>query len=335
MTVRRVQQRDIAERAGVSVSTVSRVLNDVGGVSETVRQRVLAVAAELGYEPGSAPRLRRVMLVRPWPDVSLNTFYSDVLDGVEAECRRLGGQLHYTVAEPGPAGRQRFREALKGSQADGVVLVRVDDAAWIEELLALDLNLVLINAWHPGLPVDTFLPDNVAGACLAVEHLLAHGHRRILHVTSLARPTIRQRFEAYRAALGADYDPALLFDMPGDFTMTTEGGHAHMQRFLADDPPPFTAIFCGNDDTAIGVLRAVQEAGLRVPEDVSLVGYDDLPVASFLVPPLTTVRIERRELGMLAVRRLADRVSSPGLTPIRVELATRLIVRQSVATIRP
>ncbi len=333
----RVQQRDIAERAGVSVSTVSRVLNQVEGVSEEARARVLAAAAELGYEPGqpaTRTALRHVMLFRPWPKISLDTFYADVLDGVEAECRRMGARLSYSAVDPAPAGRATILEAIQKGRADGLILVAMDNRAWLEEILALGLGAVLINAWHPLLPVDTFVPDNHIGPRLAVRHLVERGHRRILHVTSLHRPTIRHRCEAYRATLeeaGLPYDPALVFDMQDNIGMTTEAAYRHMERFLQADPPDFTAVFCANDATAIGVMRALQESGRRVPADVSVVGYDDLTMAPFLTPPLTTVRIEREELGMLAVQRLADRVANPGLTPVRVELATRLIERESVA----
>lgn len=336
----RVQQREIAERAGVSVSTVSRVLNQLEGVSDEVRQRVLAAAAELGgglYALAAARTLQHVLLVRPWPQIPLATFYADILDGVEAACRDLNARLSYAAVDLDSRGRAHLRDTVQKSGVEGLILVAVDDPALLEEALAFDLPVVVINAWHPALPVDLFLPDNHIGPRLAVRHLIEHGHHRILHVTSLQRPTIRHRCESYRAALeeaGIPYDPALVFDMHDRINMmTVEDAYGQMQRFLHESPPDFTAAFCGNDSTAIGVMRALQEAGRRIPQDVSIVGYDDVPMAPFLSPPLTTVRIEREELGMLAVQRLAQRVANPALTPIRVELATRLISRESVAMI--
>jgi LacI family transcriptional regulator len=111
--------------------------------------------------------------------------------------------------------------------------------------------------------------------------------------------------------------------------------YQHMRTFLASPHPEFTAIFVINDNTTMGVMKALQEFGLRVPQDVSLVGFDDMEFAAFLQPPLTTIRVERREIGRLAVQRLLDRLTNPGLIPIRIEVQTRLIERQSVATITP
>ncbi|MBN2304474.1 MAG: LacI family DNA-binding transcriptional regulator [Anaerolineae bacterium] len=333
----RIPQRDIAERAGVSISTVSRVLNRVDGVSEDAQRRVWEAAANLGYEPGAlitAPALQRVMLFRPWVKIALDPFYAGILHGVEAACRRIGANLSYTAVDPTPENCVQFRESVQKHHPDGLVLVGMDDRDWLEDILTLDLPVVLVNAWHPTLQLDTIVPDNHTGPRLAVRHLIEHGHHRILHITCLQRPTLRHRYEAYRAALdeaGIPYDPALVLDMADRFNMTTEGAYARIQQFLRASPPEFSAVFCANDATAIGVMRALQEAGRRIPQDVSIVGYDDSDMAPFLAPPLTTVRIEREELGMLAVQRLADRVANPGLTPIRVELATRLILRESVA----
>lgn len=334
---RRIQQREIAARAGVSISTVSRVLNNVPGISETLQQRVLAAATELGYQMNGAKtpsRLQNVSLLTSLQlPPSLDPFHADVLSGVELACGREGIHLSYATFGQGSLSPEVVLDRLRQNPVDGLVLLSIDDADLIEQILAMGLPTVMINVDRRELPVDTFLPDNRHGALLAVRHLIAHGHRRILHVTWTSRRTIQRRCEAYQAALaeaGIPYDPRLVLEVPINAEDTYQG----LRRRLAEGEPNFTAAFCANDIAAMGFFRAVQEAGLRIPEDISIVGFDDVALAAFLSPPLTTVRIERAELAVLAVRRLLDRAATPSLTPIRVSLSCRLIERQSVARVR-
>jgi DNA-binding LacI/PurR family transcriptional regulator len=334
---RRIQQREIAARAGVSVSTVSRVLNNVTGISEAMQRRVMAAAAELGYrrlEIRAQPLLQNVGLFTSLPlATSLDPFHADILSGVETECGRQGIHLTYTTFGRAPSSAELILDRLKQNPVDGILLLSVDDPALAERLLALGLLIVMINVDQRELPVDTFLPDNRQGTLLAMRHLIAHGHQRILHLTRFERRTIRRRYETYQVALaeaGIPLDPALVVDT----TLNSEHSYEILKQILAAGRPAFTAIFCANDTSALGAMRALQEAGLRIPEDISIVGFDDLPTTAFLSPPLTTVRVEREELGALAVRRLLDRAAMPGLTPIRVELACRLIKRQSVARVK-
>lgn len=336
-TARRIAQREIAARAGVSVSSVSRVLNNLAGISPEVQQRVLAAAAELGH-PGHASserdrlRLRRIGLfaVNPYIKPVTGDFYGDMLIGIEAECRRQGLHLSYATVAPGLEGRAFVLDTIRDNDPDGLLFLAADDRALLERVLALGLPAAVINAEHPALPIDTFLPDNEVGPRLAVRHLVDRGHRRILHVSQPTRPTLQRRHDAVRAALaeaGLRGDEAPIIEAP----MAVDATHEALRGYLAAAPPAFTAVVCANDLMAIGAIRALQGAGRRVPEDVSVIGYDDLALATLLTPPLTTVRIEREELGALAVRRLLERAADPGLTPIRVDLATRLVERRSVA----
>ncbi|MCA1667041.1 MAG: LacI family transcriptional regulator [Thermomicrobia bacterium] len=337
---RRVRQREIAARAGVSVSTVSRVLGGVVGISTPVRQHVLAIADALGYAEGRTRLNGGVrhfgFFVGPsrgdFHDRPHTTdFYADILAGVEMECRNAGVHLSYTVVEPGYQSSLFVLDKAKQSRMDGVLLLAVDDRAVIETILMAGVPAVLINAEQPELPMDTFVPDNQTGARLAVRHLLARGHCRILHLTARHRPTIRQRFDAYRATLaeaGIADDPALILQTTIAATPAYEAMHARLRA----GRPDFSAVFCANDLTAIGAMRALRENGLRIPADISVIGFDDIPMAAHTDPPLTTVRIEREELGALAVRRLLHRVATPALTPIHVALACRLIERQTVAS---
>jgi DNA-binding LacI/PurR family transcriptional regulator len=335
---RRIQQRQIAERAGVSVSTVSRVLSNAAGISEAVQQRVLAAAEELGYQRSAAKRasrLQHISLLTSLPLArALDPFHADVLSGVEVACGREGLQLSYATFGNDSSPIEQVLDRLRQSPVGGLLLLSIDDLVIIEQIRALNLPTVMINVDRRELPLDTFLPDNRQGALLATQHLIANGHRRILHLTWSERRTIRRRAEAYQAALGEaglPFDPQLVVEIP----LNAEGAYQAMRQRLAQGPPDFTAVFCANDLAAMGFMRAAQEAGLRIPQDVSAIGFDDIPTAAFLSPPLTTIRIEAAELAALAVRRLLDRAATPDLTSIRVSLACRLVERQSVARIFP
>ncbi len=334
---RRIQQREIAARAGVSVSTVSRVLNNVAGISETVQQRVLAAAAELGYERNEAKpatRIQNVSLLTSLPLApSLDPFHADLLSGVELACGREGLHLNYATFVNGSSNAEMVLERLRQNPVDGLLLLSIDDPALIEQIRAMGRPTVMINVDRRELPLDTFLPDNRQGALLAMRHLIAHGHQRILHITWSERRTIQRRSEAYQAALaeaGIPYDPQLVVEVQ----INAEATYLEMKRRLARGETDFTAAFCANDLSAMGFMRAAQEAGLRIPQDVSVIGFDDIATVAFLSPPLTTMRIESAELAALAVRRLLDRAAAPSLTPIRVSLSCRLIERQSVARLR-
>jgi DNA-binding LacI/PurR family transcriptional regulator len=333
-SARRIQQREIAERAGVSVSTVSRVLNNVAGISETVTQKVLAVAAELGYQQGDtqpANTLQNVFLLTSLPQAPLlDPFHAEVLSAVEQECGRAGLHFGYASVRNGAARIELVAERLRRNTVDGLLLLSIDDAGLIEQIGALGLPTIMINVDRPELAIDTFLPDNSQGALLAMNHLIAQGHQRILHVTWSERSTIRRRREAYESALagaGLPYDPRLVVEAK----MNADDTYQEMKRKLTEEKVDFTAAFCANDLGAMGFMRAAQEAGYRIPEDISVIGFDDIESAAYLSPPLTTVRIETVELAKLALKRLHDRVAAPELTPIRVSLACRLIERQSVA----
>jgi DNA-binding LacI/PurR family transcriptional regulator len=331
----RVGQRKIAELSGVSISTVSRALNNLPGVKEEVQQRVLAAATELGYQKDEPKRTGRIQTVSLLTSLSLgpsmDPFHADVLHGVELACGREGIHLSYATSGNN-ATTNDVIERLKQNPVDGLLLLSLDDTRLIEQIRSLKLPIVMINIDHRELPIDTFLPDNWQGALLAMRHLIACGHRRILHMTLSDRRTIQRRFEAYKTALAeADipYDPQLVIDTH----LNAEDAYKKMKDRLAATKPDFTAVFCANDWAAMGVSRALQESGLRVPHDISVIGFDDIATAAFLSPPLTTVRIESVELARLALCRLLDRAAEPNLTPIRVLLSCRLIERQSVAKV--
>lgn len=332
---RRLPQREIAAAAGVSISTVSRVLNHSDTISPDIRERVLVAARNLGY-PLKTQKLENIVLFRPPTVVSAiaGQFEAGIIAGIEAECHEHGMRLMLMNIDPDPDTYKFVLDTIKHNTHDGFIFLSQDDRAFLEEAYALSNRMVLINTDDKELAIDTIIPSYAAGASSAVRYLIQHGHRNILHVASFLRPTVKQRYTAYRAVLeeaGIAYNPALVLVLDG--TLQVEVGYEKMKAFLAGPHPPFSAIFCVNDAIAIGAMRVLHEAGLSVPQDVSLIGFDDIGFVAFVNPPLTSIRIERAELGKLAVRRLLERVEEPDLPPVRIELGCRLIERQSVASI--
>ena len=334
LPLRRVQQRDIAMHAGVSISTVSRVLNNVHGISDELRRHVLNTAAEMGYYDSAAPtKLQHIALFTHTfsTSVDLDTFHSAVLHGVEAECRQRDIQLSYSIVESGETGTALILKKMKERKIEGALLVSIDNRELIKQLLNLAIPVVVINDDYRGLPVDTFLPDNFTGGLLATQYLLSYGHRRILHITNTARSrrrTIHQRFEGYRVALqeaGIPFEHGLLLES----VLGVEEVRTEVRKLLESNECQFSAVFCANDEAAIGTMRALQDVGKRVPEDVAVIGFDDIATAALLTPALTTLHVDCKGMGMLATRRLADRFLDPTITPVRVELACKLIERQS------
>lgn len=335
LAARHVSQRDIAKHAGVSTSTVSRVLNNVDGISDELRGHVLKVATELGYHNSVTPsKLQQLHLFTTSfaAMTAPHTFHPSILDGVATECHQNGILLSYSVIKRGGADRSAILTQSREQPGVGVLLMSIDDRTLIEELLALKVPVALINADHRDLPIDTFLPDNFTSGLIATRHLIGLGHRRILHMTEPTdkrRSTLQQRLNGYCVALeeaGIPYDPTLLLES----SLKVDEAHHVMRTWLASHRSSFSAIFCANDASAIGVMRALQEAGMRVPEEVSVIGYDDVPAASLLTPSLTTFHIDCEEMGKLAVQRMIYRMLKPEVAPIRVEIACSLVVRQSV-----
>jgi len=356
-----VTTQDVARAASVSRVTVSRVLNNHHNVTDVVRQRVLRAAADLGYlsqrpRPSlistngpvvtrQVPMLRDIGFFFTAVGVEVasgNPFWSAVLHGVEQEASAAG--MHVTYRSIGMLAGQpdSLVEAVRLARLDGILLVGPVSEDAVRALCALDRPLVLVDSAVAGLSVDAVVSDNFEGSRAAVGHLVEAGHREIAFLGGPYRVSppplsyrtntiwsIEQRAMGYRAALAeAGIRPAdALYegDSPGSF-----GGYAGCQRLLAGGRR-FTGLFCANDESAVGALRALHEAGLAVPRDVSVVGFDDIDVAEHLIPPLTTVRVDKEAMGATAVERLVSRALSPGSVTSTTVLHVELVPRGTVA----
>lgn len=325
----------IGELAGVSRSTVSRVINGQPDVAPAVRQRVMDVVEATGYVPHSAARTlagtrsRIVGLAIPETTqmVFADPFFGHLIRGVSRACNRHEQTLALFLFHETSDEIRLLDRIVRTSLVDGLVVsVSYLDDPLIGRLLDRDVPFVLVGE-HSSPHVSFVDSDNEHGAGLAVQHLLELGRRRIATVTGpLRNAAARTRLTGYERALGAagqPVQPDLVVE--GDFTEGT--AYELTLELLAHRPD---AIFAASDTMAMGVLRALRSAGLRVPEDVAVVGFDDLPAAATSTPTLTTVRQRVEHLGELAVQTLLDVLAEgEGATPRRTTLPVELVVRAS------
>jgi LacI family transcriptional regulator len=336
---KRPTARKVAELAGVSRTTVSFVLNNLPGmrISEETRQRVLDAARQLNYHPDATAR-RMVsgktnligLVLRQSPEQAFaDHFLPQVLSGLS---QAAGAQDYHTLLQAIPPDNHTgaYMRLIRERHVDGILISgpRSDD----EELLRVRAEgaPVVLMGQLPNSRVPFVDVDNVGGAGLAVRHLLGLGHRRIGLITNAdpAYTASADRLMGYRQALaegGVDYDEGLV--RYGNFT--PQSGLAAMDELLTLQPRP-TAVFVASDTVALGALQALRRAGLRVPQDLALVGFDDIPLAEFVDPPLTTVRLPAHGLGWgaadLLIRLIAaeEEIRNPN-----VFLETELVVRES------
>lgn len=324
--------RDVAREAGVSVATVSRVLNNSGPVHEHTRRRIDEVAKRLRYTPNGAARTlstRRTQTVGVLLPDLYGEFFSEVIRGIDQVVQEAGWHLLVSSSHNERAEIEAALQVMRG-RVDGLVVMSPDlDAHALAQNLPDRLPVILLNCEVEDRVYDSLNIDNHGGACAMVQHLLALGHRRIGLITGPTRNhDARERLRGAREALesaGVAADPSLVLE--GDFSESS--GHAAMQRLLEVDSAP-TAVFALNDSMAVGGLSALGEAGVRVPEQMAVAGFDDIPIARYVSPPLTTVRVSIPELGSRATRRLFEAMASRNGHERRQDLLlTELVVRRS------
>ena len=329
----RVTIREVAREAGVSVATVSRVLNGTGQASPQTIKRIREVAARLRYAPNEAARSlirsRAHALGVLLPDLH-GEFFSEVIRGIDQRSRQAGFHVLVSSFHADRGEMEGALRALRG-RVDALILMAPDvDTRGLLAAQGADLPTVLINVPPAGAgSCDSVNVDNVGGARAMVRHLLSLGHRRIAIITGGANnDDSRERVRGYRAALraaGVSVEPML--EVAGDFTEA--GGYAAAEELLRLKHPP-RAIFAANDAMAVGALGALRDHGVRVPDDIAIAGFDDIPIARYMTPPLSSVHVAIDELGRRATELALDAVEGDASRPRRREvLRTTLIVRSS------
>jgi DNA-binding LacI/PurR family transcriptional regulator len=334
---RRPTIRDVAARAGVSHQTVSRVINRRDEVTPETRERVLAAIRELQYVPSPLARglmgSRTHSLGMVTADVT-DYFFAQAIAGAELETRRRGYYLIVaSVEEEAKDDELAYLRLMLERRVEGLIVARPQLPLTLEQLPPAVERVPLVSIGSSEIPgfmaVDV---DNRGGGFDATSLLVRNGHRTIATISGPPEwPSARERLDGYRRALrdaGLPYDETLVEAASG---WSLESGQQAVARLLARQAE-FTAAFAHSDLLALGAIRELRSHGLAVPDDVSVVGYDDIPVASFVEPALTTVRQPMREVGALAAKLVLDRITGDGGAPVdgRIHLPTTLVERGSV-----
>jgi LacI family repressor for deo operon, udp, cdd, tsx, nupC, and nupG len=328
--------QDVAKLADVSTATVSRALATPQRVSPETRARVLEAIAKTGYVPNPAARSLRSqktgMVLVVLPDLA-NTFFSKILRGIEETLFEAGYGMIIGNLDGSPEKEAHFAAFTVAGRVDGAILLNGhlfgQSREGKGEAARIDIPLVALCEAIPGADIPQIEIGNRAAARQMTQHLASTGHRRIAYVSGPPGNVLeRERFHGYRDGLrGAQiaFDPALI--IAGDYTI--ESGVRAGENIVGRSSRP-TAVFCTSDAMAIGLMRTLLSAGIRVPQDISVAGFDDIDFAAVAEPSLTTIRQPRRELGQAAAAALIALLQNRE-TPPRIRLKTELVIRDSVA----
>lgn len=335
----RVSMADVAREAGVSISAVSLVVRGHEGVSLPTRKRVRAAMDRLGYtqRAQTTPSPLRLfgLLIEQLPlPVLSDIFYAEVIQGIQEEAQRLGYPVVLQIYG-GQVVEENLLREISRNEIAGLLVAAGGDISdtMIEHLAGTGVPVVLVETLVRERPFHCVLADNVHAGYLATQHLIRLGHQKIAALPGPQKySSLVDRLHGYYAALGearltvrADY-------LPTAISGVRQKGYHQMKELLALPDPP-TAVFAVSDKSAFGALEAVREAGLRVPGDIAIVSVDDVADSAHSVPPLTTVRVPKREIGILAARRLHALVNGGDDLPARTVVYSELIVRASCGAI--
>jgi len=330
--------RDVAAAAGFSVNTVSRALNDKPDVSPETKRIILDTAKRLGYRPNKLARGLRSNKTQTIgvivADIA-NPFFGAVVKGVDQAARKRNWSIILGNADEDYEREKEAVQVMLAEQVEGLLITPCQkEKGTIEELQKTGLPFVLLGRCFDDLPTDYVMPDEVQGGFLATKHLLEMGHTKIAMINApLYISSAQKRLEGYKKALtqyGIDIDESLITTQ----ALTVEDGYNVAKKLLCHHSLP-TAIFAYSDFVAFGVMKAIRETGLRIPEDIAVVGFDDVEFSSCLEVPLTTIKTPKERMGREATKALLEKIEKRHQHVRKeIKLEVKLIVRQSTNTRR-
>ncbi|MFC0045822.1 LacI family DNA-binding transcriptional regulator [Metabacillus iocasae] len=322
---------DVAKKANVSTATVSRVLTNSSAVKKDTAEKVLAAIEALNYQPNLLARQLRRMETKTIlvvvPDIT-NTFFSKVLRGIEFVANQSGYQVLLGDSLNDSKKESDYLHLLRQRKADGMILLTARLSEKEIEEIALEFPVVLACEYTPGLNVPTVSIDNVQSAKKATDYLVSLGYKRIGFISGPFDVVLgRDRLEGFRQSMIENkLGEKDLLVQEGDFTF--ESGYAAMGTFLDMQEPP-EAIFAANDEMAIGAIKAIHSKGLKVPNDISVVGFDDIAFASIFEPSLTTIAQPSFEMGETAMKLLIKQLNKEEIEKKQYILEDKLIIRET------
>lgn len=344
MSTKKIGIREIAERAGIAISTVSHALNGTASISDEVRARVLAIATETGYlakrqAKAAIATITKVMIAVPQdalPQSDVNLVSWTILSSLTRACEERGVPVvPFALPENGDA--KALIQAARDAQVDGLIILNQDDGPFLQALCDCDIPTVLINGEDPSMLLDSVTPGNRFAAQMATEWLVAQGHKRIIHLTWPGRKTVRRRMDGFLDAIeksgtGGSRDDVLMAD-----GFAPAFGEARMAAWLAENAGlgDVTAVFCAADNLAFGAIKAFTSAGYNVPGDISVMGFDGIALGAFHSPALSTVSVPLEEFAAEALALIQQRKLTSGAARAarRVELGCTIVNRDSVRSL--
>lgn len=331
----KVSVRKISELTGFSPATVSNALNHKKGVNAETAAKILETARELGYLTESRiTKIKFVTFKKRGYVVEDTPFFPQMIAGVEQECRLLGYDMVLRHLDRRADNFDEVFSELCSDRSSALILLGTElEDEDIDLIRALPKPFVVIDYWKEDMSFDAVLINNADSARMATEYLIEKGHREIGYLKGEFRiKPFRSRYAGFETALKKagipekeEYQLSLSCNM--------DGAYRDMKRHLAKGCPLPTAFFADNDIIALGAMKAMWEAGIRIPEDVSVVGFDDLTFSSIYNPPLTTVRVPKQEMGKVAVRRLRDIMMDGNDLHLKTQVCTEFVERDSVRAV--
>lgn len=338
MEKKRITIKDVAWEVGLDASTVSRALNNKERVNETTRGKVLEVAKKLGYHPNIMARglvLKKTETIGFIIDKSQSDslshgfFYGMIMEGIEEEIRKYGYHLIFSTINNSSKRKSDFLKIIREDRTDGLILAGCKiDKKIILAIKKKKIPLVLVDNHFDQEKINCVVTDNINGAYEAVSHLIRLGYKKISFFTnSLNNLSFSERFEGYKLALkqhGLDCNERLV-----QKNIVNSGEGCISLKELLDNAVLPMAIFAANDVWATEAMKMIKEKKLKIPQDIAIVGFDDEKYASYTDPPLTTVRVFKKEMGQMAGRRLIEIINNKNSPPVKYLISTQLIVRES------
>jgi LacI family transcriptional regulator len=332
-----ITAKEIAARLGVSAATVSMVLNNRPGIGEATKQKILDMVQELGYEKKqlrivqARPQSLNLVIYKKHGDVVSDTpFFAELIQGIELQTRQSGFNLLVTYFYESQNHDEQF-SAIIASSCRGIILLATEMVSQDMKIFSsLRIPLVILDNSFSDVPRDSITINNIRGSGEAVKYLEQSGHTRIGHLRSSVNiNNFYERREGYLRAL-KQADPVYTVAI----SSTSDGAYRDMKKYLASNPEIPSAFFADNDIIAISCIRALREGGRRIPEDVSIIGFDDIPASAVVDPPLSTMRVPKKSLGILAVERLIKQINGETSETVRIAVNTELVIRSSVKQLR-
>lgn len=333
--------QDIAKMAGVSPGTVSNALNNRKGVGKETKEKIIKIAEEVGYfsnrKKSEEMVIRLILFKKHGYVVSDTQFFAALIEACENQCRQSGYELLISQVIDGEHGKDDILKIIDQRKVDGILLLATEmDEVDFKDFENIDIPMVVLDSYFETKSNDYILINNISGAYRATKYFMENGHKRIGMIGSSISIN---NFEHRRIGFEKAINEAGMTVRNEDNILiepTLEGAYRDMKKYLEEnnkkDLP--TALFAFNDIIALGAIKAMQEQGINVPKDVSVIGFDDIPISSLINPSMTTIKVYTNEMGELAVKRLIDIINEEEeLVPIKVEIDTKLVERNSVIKI--